>query len=79
MRVGLMLHQTVLNKIEVLVGRTRSSPAITPTWPSALQKVVLKYLYALLGVWKFKNVMFQRNLIIKDLFIQKYGGSLKLR
>ena len=52
MRVGLMLHQTVLNKIEVLVGRTRSSPAITPTWPSALQKVVLKYL-ALLGVWKF--------------------------
>ena len=79
MRVGLMLHQTVLNKIEVLVGRTRSSPAITPTWPSVLQKVVLKYLYALLGVWKFKNVMFQRNLIIKDLFIQKYGGSLKLR
>ena len=79
MRVGLMLHQTVLNKIEVLVGRTRSSPAITPTWPSALQKVVLKYIYALLGVWKFKNVMFQRNLIIKDLFIQKYGGSLKLR
>ena len=79
MRVGLMLHQTVLNKIEVLVGRRRSSPAITPTWPSALQKVVLKYLYALLGVWKVKNVMFQRNLIIKDLFIQKYGGSLKLR
>ena len=79
MRVGLMLNQTVLNKIEVLVGRTRSSPAITPTWPSALQKVVLKYIYALLGVWKFKNVMFQRNLIIKDLFIQKYGGSLKLR
>ena len=74
MRVGLMLHQTVLNKIEVLVGRTRSSPAITPTWPSALQKVVLKYLYALLGVWKLKKVMFQRNLIMKDLFIQKYGG-----
>ena len=33
--------------------------------------LVLKYIYALLGVWKVKNVMFQRNYNSKRYFYAK--------